>query len=133
MEAVPDMTELPPTSLIICTRNRPELLCDTVNSILAGRVVPTELVIVDQSDSLHPLPPLPKTERSCEVRHLASRSIGTSRARNEGIAAAKFEWLVFTDDDMLLDRDWFDTLVRTLLQAGPKTVVTGSVRPSESE
>jgi GT2 family glycosyltransferase len=133
MQAVPDMTELPPTSLIICTRNRPELLCDTVNSILAGRVVPTELVIVDQSDSLHPPPPMPKTYRPCEIRHLPSRSIGLSRARNEGIAAARFEWLIFTDDDMLLDRDWFDTLMRTLVLAGPKAVVTGSVRPSESE
>ena len=27
---------LPPVSLVLCTRNRPELLADTLRSILAG-------------------------------------------------------------------------------------------------
>ena len=37
---------LPPTSLIICSRNRPALLRKTVESVLQGDEVPTELIIV---------------------------------------------------------------------------------------
>jgi GT2 family glycosyltransferase len=125
--------DFPLTSLILCTRNRPKLLSETVNSILAGRVIPSELVVIDQSDQPHPNLPALKTVPSCEIRYLLSHSSGLSRARNEGIAAARFEWLAFMDDDMLVDRDWFDTIVRALVEAGPRTVVAGRVLASEPE
>jgi len=41
---------LPPASLVLCTRNRPPLLADTLRSILDGEEVPAEIVVVDQSD-----------------------------------------------------------------------------------
>jgi hypothetical protein len=42
------------SSLIICSRNRAQMLEDSVMSILAGSRVPTELIIVDQSDTANP-------------------------------------------------------------------------------
>src|SRR5579859_8077465 len=46
--------DLPPTTLIICSRNRPQLLQEAVESVLRGREVPTELLIIDQSQAAHP-------------------------------------------------------------------------------
>lgn len=119
----------PGTSLVICTRNRPALLAETVTSILEGSELPSELVIIDQSD-----PPNPSlaglTSVRCQVRHIVSGSVGLSRARNEGLAAARQDLLVFTDDDVVVDREWFATLVQAALREGAGTVITGQVLPS---
>jgi GT2 family glycosyltransferase len=124
---------LPATTLIICTRNRPRLLSDTVDSVLAGDEVPTEIVIIDQSAQPHSILAALKPDRACVIHYVWSHSIGLSRARNEGLAAAHHEWIAIIDDDMYVQSDWFGTLMRTLIEAGPRAVVTGQVRPSASE
>jgi glycosyltransferase involved in cell wall biosynthesis len=125
--------KLPATSLIICTRNRPQLLSDTVDSVLAGHVVPTEIVIIDQSTQPHAILATLKPDRACAIHYVWSHSKGLSRSRNEGLATAHYEWIGILDDDMYIHPDWFGTLMRTLIAAGPKAVVTGQVRPSESK
>ncbi len=124
---------LPSTSLVICTRNRPKLLSETVDSVLAGHEVPTEIIIIDQSAQPHPTLTRLKPDRACVIRYAWSRSVGVSRARNEGLTAAQYDWIAIIDDDMYVHADWFGVLLRTLIDAGPQAVVTGQVRPSESE
>ena len=124
---------LPPTSLIICSRNRPVLLRETVESVLAGDELPTEIVIIDQSDEPDSGLETMSHRDDCQVRYLWSRSVGTSRARNAGIAAARHELLVFTDDDVHVTREWFGMLVRAAAEAGPGVIVTGQVRPAEDD
>ena len=119
-------------SLIIATRNRPVLLVDTIVSILAGRSVPAEVVVLDQSDTPNPeVGRLPAP--GVEIRYVHSSSVGLSRARNEGVAAASHEILVFTDDDMRAEPEWFAAMVGALEKAGPRGVVTGRVLPGEVE
>jgi GT2 family glycosyltransferase len=122
---------LPATSLIIPSRNRPGILAETVASVLAGDEVPTELIVIDQSDAEHPDLAHIGTRRGCKVRYIWSPGRGLSRARNQGIEAARHEVLVFTDDDVRVSQGWFATLVRALLGAGPAAVVTGQVPPAE--
>ena len=124
---------LPATSLIICTRNRPRLLSDTVDSVLAGHEVPAEIIIIDQSAQPHPTLATLKPDRACAIHYVWSHSVGLSRARNEGLMAARHAWIAIIDDDMYVHLDWLGTLLRTLIEAGPRSVVTGQVRPSESE
>ncbi len=125
--------ELPATSLVICTRNRPQLLSETVDSILAGSQVPTEIVIVDQSLQPHPTLATFQPDRACTLRYIWSQSRGLSCARNEGLRAVQHEWIAIVDDDMYVHHDWFSVLMCALINAGPKAVVTGQVRASESE
>jgi O-antigen biosynthesis protein len=120
---------LPDTSLIVCSRNRPAMLPETVDSILQGVAVPTELIIIDQSDVEHPTLPRLATDRPCDLRYLWERTAGLSRANNRGIAAARFDLLVFTHDDVTVPPDWFAAIVAAAVQAGPRAVVTGQVRP----
>jgi GT2 family glycosyltransferase len=124
---------LPPTSLIICSRNRPGMLSETVRSVLAGREVPTELIVVDQSDV--PADHLASMWQSeaCEVRYTWSPVLGLSHANNLGVRLARHDVLVFTHDDVHPDERWFGTLVRSLLAAGPRSVVTGRVPPGPPE
>ena len=127
----PQPATLPPTSLAICSRNRPRLLRETVESILRGDEVPTEIVIVDQSDDPHPTLAARRTTTPCEIRYLWSRTRGSGQGRNAALVAAKHDLLVLTDDDMRATPDWFGALVRALLAAGPRSVVTGQVPPAD--
>jgi GT2 family glycosyltransferase len=124
---------LPATSLILCSRNRPKLLVECVESVLQGEEVPTELIIIDDSNVRNSDLDHLITARSCEIRYLWTRSIGLSRANNDGIAAAKYDILVFTQDDVLVAPGWFGAIVRALIEAGQQSVVTGQVLPREPE
>jgi GT2 family glycosyltransferase len=109
------------------------MLVDTVTSILNGRDLPSEIVIVDQSDT--PSDHLARigSYAGCDVKYVRSIERGASRGRNLGAALARHDLLVLTDDDMRVPAEWFGSLVRALLEAGPHTVVTGQVRVSSPE
>lgn len=124
---------LPPTSLIVCTRNRPGFVQAVVESILAGEQVPTEIVVIDQSDAADPELAAAETARGCELVYRLSRTRGLSAARNEGIDAARNDLIVFADDDILATPTWFAQLVSAAVDRGPRSVVTGQVRAGEPE
>jgi glycosyltransferase involved in cell wall biosynthesis len=89
----------PPVSVVVPTRDRPELLRRAVRAILGqtyrGRV---ECVVVfDQSEPGLPWPELPPGRRLVLVRN--ERTPGLAGARNSGILAATGELVAFCDDD----------------------------------
>jgi GT2 family glycosyltransferase len=117
---------IPHTSLIISSRNRPLLLAETVASILAADEVPSELIVIDQSDA--PNATLEHlVEPACEVRYIWAPSIGASLGRNLGVARAIGEIVAFIDDDMQVDPGWFGASIRVLVASGPRAAVTGRV------
>jgi GT2 family glycosyltransferase len=120
---------LPLASLIIGSRDRPDLLADTVASVLQGEEVPAEMVIVDQSRSVHPTIGKLEASRGCQVRYLWVETTGLSRGRNTAIAAARYDILAVIDDDMYVAPDWFSSLVQALEHGGPRSVVSGQVQP----
>ena len=124
---------LPQSSLIICSRNRPKLLFETVESVLRGDHIPSEMLIVDQSGAPHPELSRMKTERSCEMRYIHSKTVGVGAGRNLGINFSRFEILIFIDDDMFVEVNWFRNLVQAVIKAGPHSVITGQVLAGESE
>jgi GT2 family glycosyltransferase len=124
---------LPPTSLVICSRNRPKLLFETTQSILRGQDVPTEMLIIDQSNEPHDELSMMKTHRGCEIRYIHSGIVGVGASRNVGIRSSRNEILIFIDDDMFVEPDWFTKLVQAVIKAGPCGVVTGQVLAGESE
>jgi GT2 family glycosyltransferase len=123
----------PAVSLIVCSRNRPRLLVDTVRSILAGSMVPAEMLIIDQSDGENEELAGLDTDRHCNIRYCWSPTVGLSRANNAGIAAARHDLLVFTHDDVEVTSDWLEVIVAAVVAAGPRVVVTGRVLPAAGE
>ena len=118
---------LPATSLIICSRNRPQLLWDTIQSILKGDEVPTEMIIVDQSEMPNPILVNFQPERDCKLHYIWSKKPGVSQGRNMAASKANYPIFIFTDDDMLVTPAWFASLVRGLLAVDPHSEVTGQV------
>lgn len=119
----------PATSLVIPSRNRGDLLFETVESVLGGDQVPTEIIVVDQSDDPDVRLQLLADSEHTRVRYLWSRDSGVSKARNRGIREAKYDALLFVDDDMRVTPSWCRELVGALVEAGPTAAVTGRVLP----
>lgn len=105
------------------------MLIETVKSILSGSVVPSELVIVDQSDVSNKALGNLTSKRACDLRYLWTKSIGLSCANNVGIAAARHDLLIFTHDDVLVTPTWLESLLGSLVCAGPRAIITGRVLP----
>jgi GT2 family glycosyltransferase len=123
---------LPPSSLVVCTRDRPEFVRALIDSVLRGEEVPTEIIVVDQSDE----PDLRLAERAtdrCAIVHVPSDSRGLSAARNAAIRLIRAPVVVLTDDDTIATPTWYGTLVSRLLSEGSRAVITGQVLPTTPE
>lgn len=133
MRAEPRGTAALDATVLICSRDRPALLADTVRSVLGGSAVPRELLVVDQSAA--PAEDLSGlgAARGCEVRHLRTTTPGLSRARNAGLRAATSAVVVLLDDDMLVEEDWLGRLLAALEGGGGRVVSTGAVLPGRPE
>jgi GT2 family glycosyltransferase len=118
------------TSLLICSRERPQLLLETVESVLQGDEWPAEIVVVDQSRKPHPALS-GWTRPGPAVRYIHSATSGLSVARNVAIAAAAHGDLIIIDDDMFVACDWFASITHALRTAGPRAVVTARVLPDK--
>lgn len=107
------------------------MLRECLDSVLSAESVPAEVLVVDQST-----PPDETLVRGlrppddCDVRHVRTRTEGTSRANNLGAELATYDVLLFTHDDVRVDRSWPGRLAGSLLkEADPRTVVTGRILP----
>ncbi len=121
----------PIVSIIICTCNRAAHLRQTL-AALAGLCVPealpTELIVVDNASTDDTaqvvqqcrLPNMP-------VRYIQEPKRGQCFARNTGIATAKGEIILFTDDDVRPPQNWIAGMCGPILQ-GEADAVAGGVK-----
>ena len=117
-------------SVVVCTRNRPDLLerCLTWLARLDPR--PREILVIDQSDTGESATVverhLPAVDR---LRRIATPTRGLSRARNIGIRAAKGEILAFTDDDCLVRPQWVGEVAGAFTRHPEAAAITGGSLP----
>jgi len=117
-------------SVIVCTRDRPEMLQRCLDSLIEAKAQPDEIIVVDNSRSSHACRAV--AESRPEVTYVAEPRAGLSRARNAGIRASGGDIIAFTDDDVVVHPDWL-TRVRDAFR-DPKVVsVTGLVLPQTLE
>ena len=97
-------------SIIVCTYNRSELLAATLKSILADpSAVDRELLVVDNASTdatAAAVSAAAATSGGTEVRYLVQPLRGKSNALNLGIREAHGRYLLFTDDDVLVEPGW---------------------------
>lgn len=119
-------------SVIVCTRNRPAMLPDSLHSLRRVTYDSLEILVVDNAPSDDATRKIvtamaaedPRVRYTCEPRP------GKSLALNHGLAQAKFEVVAITDDDALADQGWLSAIAAAF-DADPDTVcVTGMVASS---
>jgi GT2 family glycosyltransferase len=123
----------PPVSLVISTRNRPQLILDTVNSVLSGDEVPAEIIVIDQSDQTNSALAHYDCSGKCQLHYHWQRSKGVSKGRNYGFDTASQTILAVIDDDMYVAHDWLGCLIQGLVSAGENAIMTGKVLPCSTE
>jgi glycosyltransferase involved in cell wall biosynthesis/peptidoglycan/xylan/chitin deacetylase (PgdA/CDA1 family)/2-polyprenyl-3-methyl-5-hydroxy-6-metoxy-1,4-benzoquinol methylase len=118
---------LPPISVVICTRNRHELLARCLTSFADLEYPTCEVIVVDNApaDDATRL-----TVERFNARYVREDRPGLDWARNRGIAEAQYEIVAFTDDDTAVDRGWL-TGIAAGFENQSVMAVTGLVAPME--
>jgi cellulose synthase/poly-beta-1,6-N-acetylglucosamine synthase-like glycosyltransferase len=126
------LLDAPLLSVIVPTRDRPEQVRACVTSILACEYpadrfevlvvdnVPRDGLTRDAVAALSEIGP---------VRYVTEDKPGSASARNRALPEARGEFLVFTDDDAIVDRHWLTEIVRGFRAAPDVDAVSGLLVP----
>lgn len=104
-------TAQPPSflSVVMCTRNRAASLERALNSI-ADMIVPTdlpwEMVLVDNGSTDHTASVAESFTHKMPIRRIFEPKAGLSNARNTGVVSARGDYILWTDDDVEVDKGW---------------------------
>ena len=102
-------------SVVVPTRNRPQMLRDCLAAV-AGCMRPAdELIVVD---SASPDRDTEKVIRDAGARYVRCEQPGASRARNCGLSAATRPLVAFTDDDCRPESGWLDAVAAAFRNPG---------------
>lgn len=112
-------------SVVICTFNRPESLKRTIASGIALAYPRFELIVVDNAPGTGGTLETVTNFGDDRVRYVAEPLPGLSRARNRGMSVARGELIAFTDDDVVVDRDWLTAIARAFTSEQHVGCVTG--------
>lgn len=108
-------------SVIVRTKDRPELLADALRSLEASTWRTTEIVLVNDGGEE---PELPSELTLPVLRVDLETSRGRAGAANAGLAAATGDVVTFLDDDDLVEPDHLETLVGLADAAGVRVAYT---------
>lgn len=99
-----------PISVLLCTRNRAAKLHRAIESILGNSYRNFELVVVDQSTDRESRT---KVESFNDPRlvYVPTTTVGLSRARNLAVRVARWNVVVFTDDDCICHPNWLSSII----------------------
>jgi GT2 family glycosyltransferase/SAM-dependent methyltransferase len=126
------LTPSPPlsTSVVICTRDRPEQLAECLRSLQHLSHRADEIIVVDNapsSDATYQV-----VAQFPQIRYVLEPQPGLSAARNAGIRQATCDLVAFTDDDVIVHADWILRLQQGFRDPNVMAV-TGLMLPAELE
>ena len=101
-------------TIVIVTKDRPGLLADTLASVADGAPQSTEVLVVDASEGESTeavVNAASAASPDLDLRHLRSAP-GMCRQRNRGLDEAQGEIVAYLDDDVLLEPDALERLLK---------------------
>jgi glycosyltransferase involved in cell wall biosynthesis len=120
-------------SFIICTYNREKYIYECLSRLAKNTAKEDwEIVLVNNNST-------DGTAAECErfvadykptnYRYFVETQQGLSYARNRGVAEAKGDWLVFLDDDALVESDYITNLQRNIAEHPETKAFGGAIEP----
>lgn len=120
-------------TVAVSTLGRPRLLARCVQGVLGGDLLPSQIVIVDQSADSATADLV--RERGAEwhrlvrLAYIRQHQRGLALSRNSAIAHASEPIVAFTDDDCVPDAGWLDAIVAAFDSPDSPDAVTGRILP----
>jgi glycosyltransferase involved in cell wall biosynthesis len=136
-ELVPpaNLAEFPSLTVAICTKDRTENLARCLQSLLKLQKPDSEgaprfeILVVDNAPSDEQTKALVTSLPN--VHYAREPKPGLDFARNRALKEATGEFLAFLDDDVVIDRNWFDGLMEAWVENPDAGAFTGLVLPYE--
>lgn len=123
-------------TIAICTRNRAASL-DRALASMTRLTVPGgigwELIVVDNNSSDATAGVIGKYRRIMPIRGEFEPRAGLSNARNRAVTAAKGDYILWTDDDVLVDSGWLSAYRDAFLRWPEAALFGGKVLPQLDE
>ena len=101
-------------TIAICTRNRAASLRRTLNSLALIEFpggIQCEVVVIDNGSSDDTGSVIRSFVGTLPIRHDIEPTPGVSNARNRALAIARGKFIVWTDDDVLVNQQWLSAYV----------------------
>lgn len=115
-------------AVAVCTRDRGEGYVCAVRAVLAGTLLPTEIVVVDQSSDERSLNASGRFAAVPGFRYQRFATTGLARARNAAMGFTRADAVAFTDDDCEPSPDWLEGVAEGFARDPRVGVVFGNVR-----
>lgn len=119
-----------PVSVVVCTRDRADLLREALEAIRAIDYPAFEVVVVDNAPATTETRDL-LDEEFPGFRYVREDAAGLSHARNAGLRAATAGIVAFTDDDVIVDPQWLWAMASGFSRADDVGCVSGVVPTGE--
>jgi GT2 family glycosyltransferase len=121
---------MPTATVAVCTRDRPEDLQRTLESLMRLPDDGQEFLVIDNCPATDATRELVKNYP--KMRYVREDLPGSSAARNRALREAKHEFVAFTDDDAAPDPNWLRSLLGNFSDRRV-VCVTGLIMPLELE
>jgi glucosyl-dolichyl phosphate glucuronosyltransferase len=118
------MNTSPTISIVLCTYNNADSLAITLAQISNQNLVDhslVELLVIDNNSPDHTHDVFEKVSRCANIafRYFFEERQGLSHARNTGVDKACGKYILFTDDDADIPRDWVISYLEKIDQLNP--------------
>lgn len=100
------------TSIIIATYNRPQELENCIKSIISQKKTPDEIVIVDDGELIECPFYAEVITLGIEYDYIKKDNPGLTASRNRGIEVVTGDIVIFLDDDIVLDKEFINELLK---------------------
>lgn len=118
-------------TVALCTWNRSASLRTTLARLaeLETADVSWELVVVDNASTDDTPTVLAEAPSTLPLRTEREPRLGTSHARNRAMSAARGRWILWLDDDVLVDPGWLLAYRRAVRRRSEAGFLGGPIRP----
>lgn len=119
-------------SVAITTWNRSNSLCRTLESIVNASVPPGlawEVIVINNNSTDDTDRVIESFKDRLPIRRLFEPKQGVSCGRNTGVAAARGEFILWTDDDVIVSRSWLTAYCHAFERWPNAVLFGGPIRP----
>ena len=119
-------------TVAICTWNRSELLDQTLDQMTKLSIpkdIEWELLVVNNNSTDNTDEIIKKYETKLPIRRLFEPVLGLSNARNRALQEARGDYIIWTDNDVLIDKEWIAEYCKAFRRWPNVVIFGGPIKP----